>query len=164
MQPTPPLGARLLPLVSFGIVVAMVRYALEFAAPAHTMWFGVYFAMPLAFLAIGMRGSWGAIRWPALFGTMLLIVLFVWTIPNTIAYTTGQFLEWNHGRFYHGGPDDPNTRAAAIAESFLGKVGLGALQGLLTSIGGIVWCTVGGTLLIWLPGRLRRRASAQAAS
>jgi hypothetical protein len=31
-------------------------------------------------------------------------------------------------------------------------------QGLLTSVGGTIWCTLWGTLLIWLPARLRHRS------
>lgn len=34
----------------------------------------------------------------------------------------------------------------------------GMSQGLLTSVGGTIWCTLWGTLLIWLPARLRHRS------
>lgn len=159
MQPTPPLGARVRPLVVLGLATGLLRYAMEFVAPEHAMWFGIYYVMAAAILILGVRGTWGAIRWPALLGTMTLVCVIVWGISNTLAYTTGQFLEWNHGRFYHGGPEDQGTRAAPIAASALGKVGLGLLQGVLTSIAGTIWCTVLGTLLIWLPGRLRRTST-----
>jgi hypothetical protein len=157
MPPTPPLGRRLLPLVLLGLGVGLLRYALEFAAPDQSMYFGVYFVMPVALLVVGIRGTWGAIRWPALLGTMVLMCLIVWGIPNTLSYTTAQFQGWNHGRFYHEGPGD--HRAAPIAATTFGKLGWGFLQGLATSVAGTIWCTVIGTVVIWLPGRLRRRGS-----
>jgi len=155
---TPPLLHRVRLLAAIGLPVALLRYACEFFAPDVSMYFGVYFLMPVLFLVIGMQGAWGAIRWPALLGTMALTCLIVWGIPNTLAYTTGQFLEWNHGRFHFNGWEDDATRAAPIADSAAMKVVWGVAQGLLTSVAGTVWCTVTGTLLIWLPGRLRMRA------
>lgn len=160
MIPTPPLRRRLLPLVLLGLAVGLVRYALEFAAPDKSMYFGVYIVMPVALLVIGIRGTWGAIRWPALAGTMVLMCLLVWGIPNTLSYTTAQFQEWNHGRFYHTDPVPDANRAAPPAATALGKLGWGALQGLLTSIGGTIVCTAVGTLVIWLPGRIRSRREA----
>ena len=105
-RPTPPLGQRIRGLAAFGLAVGLIRYALEFVAPAQAWWFGVYWLMPVAILVVGVRGSWGNIRWPALFGTMFVVALIVWGVTNTVAYTTGQFEHWNHGRFYNGGPDD----------------------------------------------------------
>ncbi|MCA8948507.1 MAG: hypothetical protein KDE27_03345 [Planctomycetes bacterium] len=159
MRPTPSLGARLWPLAILGLAIGAVRYALEFSRAEATMYFGVYYAMPLAFLVIGVGGLWGRIRWPALLGTVALLCLIVWGIPNTVAYTTGQFLEWHHGRFYYGGPDDPANRAAPVAASALSKIGWGALQGLLTAVAGTIWCTLWATALIWLPAKLRERSA-----
>lgn len=114
--------------------------------------------MPVVLLVIGVRGTWGTIRWLTLLGTMAAMCLLVWGIPNTLAYTTGQFLEWNHGRFHHAVEGDPErTRAAPIAATALGKIGLGVMQGALTSVAGTLWCTLMGTVMIWLPGRLRAR-------
>jgi hypothetical protein len=160
MTTIPPLGERIRGLVLVGLAVGLVRYALEFTASPYAMWFGVYYVMPIALVAVGLRGSWGPITWPKVLGSTALMCLFVWGIPNTLAYTTGQFLGWNHGRFHYGGEDDPATRAAPIAASALGKLGLGVLQGLLTTVGGTIWCTVWATLVIWLPARLRRRRAA----
>ena len=154
---TPPLTQRIRALAVFGLAVGLIRYALEFVAPDAAMWFGLYYAMPVALLVVGVRRSWGDIRWLTLLGTMFVLCPIVWGISNSLAYTTGQFLGWQHGRFYYGGPDDPANRAAPIAATALGKLGWGLLQGLLTSIGGTVWCTAWGTLLVWLPARLRRR-------
>ena len=158
---TPPLRERLRPLVLLGLAIGLLRYAMEFVAPQHAMWFGVYYVMAAAILFVGITGKWGPIRWPVLLGTMALLCLIVWGIPNTVAYTTGQFLEWNHGRFHHG-VDDPETRAAPIAATALGKIGWGLVQGLATSVAGTIWCTVLGTVFIWLPGRLRARSRAVA--
>lgn len=87
-----------------------------------------------------------------------------WGIPNTLSYTTAQFLGWQHGRFYYGGPDDPANRAAPIAATVLGKLGWGVLQGAVTSVAGTIWCTAFGTLFVWLPARLRRRGGREAAT
>lgn len=157
---TPPLAVRIRGLALVGLAVGLLRYGLEFLAPDAAMWFGVYYVMPVAILVVGLRRSWGDVRWPALLGSMAVLCLVVWGIPNTLAYTTGQFLGWQHGRFHYGGPDDPANRAAPIAATALGKLGWGVLQGLLTSVAGTIWCTAFGTLLIWLPARLRRRAAA----
>ena len=157
MPPTPPLAARLRPLLLLGLPIAGLRYVAEFVAPEHAGWFGVYYAMALAIAVLGVRRSWGPIRWRALLGTMALLAVVVWFVPNLIAYTTGQFLGWNHGRFHYGGPGDPANKAAPIAATTLGKIGTGAFVALLTTVAGTVWCTLWGTLLIWLPGRLGRK-------
>jgi hypothetical protein len=149
---TPPLASRIRVLVLIGLAVGLSRYALEFAASYAAMWFGVYYVMPVAILVIGVRRSWGDIRWPALLGTILVMCLIVWGIPNALAYTTGQFLGWQHGRF-------AAERAAPLAATAFGKIGWGLLQGLATSVAGTVWCTVFGTIFIWLPARLRPRAA-----
>ncbi|MCA8976641.1 MAG: hypothetical protein KDC98_18110 [Planctomycetes bacterium] len=157
MTDVPSLGARLRPLALLGLAIGLIRYGLEFMAPGVAMFFGVYYVMPIAFLVIGIRRQWGPIRWPAVLGTMALLCLIVWGITNTLAYTTGQFLEWNHGRFYNGGPSDPDNRAAPIAATALGKIGWGLLQGVLTSVAGTIWCTLWGTVVIWLPAKFSRR-------
>jgi hypothetical protein len=164
MATTPPLAQRIRGLVLLGLGIGLCRYGLEFVAPDRAMWFGVYYLMPIALLVVGVRGSWGDITWPRMLGSLAVMCLLVWGIPNTLAYTTGQFLGWQHGRFYNGGVEDAeNTRAAPIAATTLGKLGLGVLQGLLTSVAGTIWCTVWGTLLIWLPARRRRGRAAGAA-
>src|SRR5690606_30085301 len=118
----PPIGERIRGLVLLGLAVGLLRYALEFTESPHTQWVGVYYVMPVALLVVGLRGSWGAIPWPSMFGSIALMCLFVWGLPNTLAYTTGQFLGWQHGRFAEG-------RAAPIAATALGKIGWGVLQG-----------------------------------
>ena len=70
-------------------------------------------------------------------------------MPNAIAYTLGQFQGWEHGRF------EPDVRAAPIADSSLGKLGLGLMQGGLTALAGAVWSVAIATLLLWLPSRRR---------
>ncbi len=149
---TPPLGSRIRGLVLLGLAVGLIRYGLEFAASDVAMWFGVYYVMPVAILVVGLRRTWGDIRWLALLGTMFVTCLVVWGVPNALAYTTAQFQGWQHGRF---APD----RAAAIAPTALGKIGLGVLQGTVTSVAGTAWCTLFGTLFVWLPACLRRRAA-----
>lgn len=160
MTPPPPLSQRLRAPVLIGLSIGLIRYGLEFTESPQTMSFGVYYVMPVVLLVIGLRGLWGDIGFGRMLGTIALMCLLVWGIPNTLAYTTGQFLGWQHGRFHYGGPDDPGNRAAPIAATALAKLGWGMLQGLLTSVAGTIWCTAFGSLLIWLPARLRRRKAA----
>ncbi len=149
----PPMRQRLLGLTLLGWAVASVRFTLDFMAMEQAMWFGVYYAMPPALAWVGLRGRWGAISWRSMATTTAVLGLVIWGIPNAISYTTGQFLEWTHGRF------EPGVRATSIAAHEFGKLGWGLLQGLLTAIAGALWCTAWGTLLIWLPGRRRSRSA-----
>jgi hypothetical protein len=151
MNEVPPLSRRLLPLVVIGWIVAAIRLTLEFQAPEQSMWFGVYYVMPILLIVIGLGRRWGPIGWVAMAATTSLLAVLVWGVPNSISYTLAQFLEWTHGRF------EPEVRAAPIASEPLKKIGVGLLQGLLTSLAGAVWCTVAGTLFIWIPERWRRR-------
>jgi len=144
-------------LVLTGFVIGGIRYTLEFLAPGQSMYFGLYYVMPVALLAIGLSNAWGSVRWLSLLRAMVLTALIVWGTWNSISYTTAQFLEWNHGRF---SALEEDQRALPIAATAVGKIGLGVLQGLLTSIAGAIWLTAIGTLTIWLPGRLRNRHSA----
>ena len=144
-------------LVLFGLTVGGIRYILEFVAPAHTMYFGLYYAMPLALVLTGWTNAWGPIRWRPLFRAMALTGLIVWGTWNSLSYTTAQFFEWTHGRF---NPFEPGQRALPIADGALYKVGSGLAQGLITSVAGASWMIVLGTLTIWLPGRLRSKSSA----
>lgn len=154
---TPPLRTRVAQLATIGLPIGLSRYGCEFVAPDVASWFGVYYLMPAVFVVVAARGAWGRIGFLPLLATMALTCLIVWGAPNTLAYTTGQFLEWNHGRFYSNGWDDDASRAAPIADTAAGKVLWGVAQGLLTSVAGTVWCTLWGAALIWLPARLRPR-------
>lgn len=142
----------MLPLAALGLAVGAVRYALEFVAPQHSMWFGVYYVMAAAYVVVGITDAWGPIRWPAMAGTMICLAFTVWGVWNTVAYTTGQFLGWEHGRF------EPNVRAAPVADTTLAKIGWGVAQGFLTSVAASIASILVGTVFIWLPGRLRPRA------
>ena len=143
-------------LVLFGLIAGGVRYVLEFVAPAYSMYFGLYYAMPLALIAVGWSNAWGSIQWRSLFRAMALTGLIVWGTWNSISYTTAQFLEWTHGRF---NPFEPGQRGLPIADGAPLKIGAGLAQGLITAIAGAAWMTILGTLTIWLPGRLRSRKS-----
>jgi len=156
VHPVPSLGQRVFPVAAVGLAVGLARYACEFVAPEYAMWFGVYYVMPVVILIVGVRRAWGPIGWRAMAGTMLCVALIAWGIPNTIAYTTGQFLEWNHGRFFYGGEGAEGNRAAPIAATTLGKIGWGVAQGFLTSLAGTVWCVVFGTVFVWVPRRTLR--------
>ena len=140
-------------LIFFGWLVAIIRFALEFVAPEQAMYFGVYYVMPLAYLYYGLTGKLDDLKWPQLALGMVIVAFFVWFLPNSISYTTAQFLELEHGRF-------AADRAAAIQDSAMGKIISGVSISLVTWVGGAVWSIVFSTLFIWLPG-LRRKRSLQ---
>lgn len=151
----PPLGQRLKPLVIFGYIVAAIRLALDAVAPEFllTMHFGLYYLMPVAILVIGLRRTWGPVRWRTTAGTMIVLAFLVWGVWNSIAYTTGQFMEWTHGRF-------APARASPPAVTAMAKIGLGLLHGLLSSLTSSIWCIGFGTVFIWLPARLGGKMTA----
>jgi len=162
-EPAPSLSQRLKPLIVFGYIVAAIRLALDATAPDFvlTMHLGLYYLMPLAMLVVGLRRRWGTVRWTTMAGTMIVLGFVVWGVWNSIAYTTGQFMEWTHGRFFPGeGPDHQGARASPPAATTTAKIGWGLLHGLLSGVTSSIWCIVSGTVLIWLPSRLGARETA----
>jgi hypothetical protein len=151
MIDTPPLSQRLLPLVLFGSVVGAIRFAAEFIAPEQSMYFGLYYLMPPAILWVGLTKRWGAVRWTQVAGTMVVLAFLTWFVWNSIAYVTGQFMGWEHGRFGAG-------RAPVIAETTMGKLTAGLATGGLTTVAGSLWCVVFGTVFIWLPARFGNKS------
>ena len=143
-------------LIYFGWVIAAIRFLLEFTAPDQSMYFGVYIIMPLAYLYYGIKGKLDDLTWPRLALGMVIVAFFVWFIPNCIAYTTAQFMAWDHGRFA-AAQATPEAAATAI-----GKIMKGVGTAAITLVGGSVWSIVLSTLLIWLPGR-RRKSKSQTA-
>lgn len=138
-------------LIYFGWLIAAIRFILEFAAPAQSMYFGVYFVMPLAYLYYGVKGKLDDLSWPQLALAMVMVAFFVWFIPNSISYTTAQFAGWEHGRFSVA---QATPEAAGTA---VGDIINGVTTALITFVGGTLWSIVFSTLLIWLPGRRRKR-------
>ncbi len=146
---TPTFRQRLFPLVVYGWVIGAIRYLLEFIAPDQAWYFGLYYCMPVALLFVGLSKKWGAVRWTQVAGTMVALAILTWFVCNSIAYVTGQFMEWRHGRF---------PTASPIADTVLGKLWAGLSMAAGTTIGGTLWCVVWGTLAIWLPTRLGKKA------
>src|SRR5690606_16125760 len=91
-------------LVLFGWAVAAVRLALDALWPEGpvTMYFGLYFLMPLPIAWVGLTWRWGPVRWTSMAITMVVVAVLVWGVWNSIAYTVGQFAGWQHGRFAPG--------------------------------------------------------------
>lgn len=173
LDDVPTLRQRVLPLVIFGWIVAAIRLALDAGWPEATVtwYFGLFVLMPVAIAVIGLRGRWGPIPWLRMAGTMVVVALLVWGIGNAIAYTVAQFAGWQHGRFAPGvevvGADGTTVReggrSAPLQDTAIAKLGVGLLHGLLSSVAASVWCTVFGTLLVWLPARLRGTPTPRAA-
>ncbi len=130
-----------------------------------TMYFGNYFLLPLVMAWIGLRRDWGPIGWRAVALSMVVVAAAVWGIGNAIAYSTGQVMEWTHGRFSpgtavvaaDGSVEYEGARAAPVQDTLLEKLGQGALHGVLSTLAASVWCVVLGTVLIWLPARVTSR-------
>ena len=154
----PPLWQRVKPLFLFGAAVGALRLALDFWDREVAMWVGLYYLMPLAILWVGLKRKWGLIGWRRMAGTMFVVSLVTFGLWTAIAYTVGQFMEWTDGRYYPGERtvlDDGTVawvggRTAPVADTALGKVGAGLLHGVITTVTGGVWCTVFGTVFIWV--------------
>ena len=171
----PGMRERILPLILIGWIVSAIRLALDFMMPdsPFTMAFGVYYLLPLVIAYIGLTRRWGRISWGRMAISMVLVGFLVWGIWNSIAYTTGQFMEWGHGRFHAGCPllngdgslklgadglpMERDGRASAVQETFLAKLGAGLLHGLLSSLTGSIWCIGFGSVFIWVPTKLGAR-------
>lgn len=138
-------------LIVFGWIVAAIRFVLDITATDAAMFFGVYYAMPLAYLYMGVKAKFDHLSWTRLALTMVVVAFFVWLIPNVLTYTTAQFMEWDFGRFAPG-------RAAPIADGSIGKLITGLTLGFGTMLAGTGWSIVFATLFIYLPKRLRARA------
>ena len=146
---TPPFRQRLLPLVLYGWVIGAIRYLMDFIAPDQAWYIGLYYYMPVAILFVGLSKKWGAVRWTQVAGTMVALAVLTWFVCNSIAYVTGQFMEWRHGRFPTGSP---------IADTVSGKLWAGVSTAAVTTVAGTLWCVVWGTVVIWLPAKRRQSA------
>lgn len=144
--------AGMLPLIFIGWAVAAVRLILEFVAPGISHWFGVYYAMPVVYAIYGF-GTARFKGWPWVRILLAAVVagFAIWTIPNCIAYTLAQFMEWDHGRF------SANRGSEPPQDSIVGKLLTGVGVSLMTGLGGSIWSTVWMTLVVWLPGKFLRK-------
>jgi hypothetical protein len=141
----------MLPLIYIGWAIAAVRLVLEFVAPEVSLWFGVYYAMPVVYAFYGFRTErFKGWPWVRILLAAVVAGFAIWTIPNCIAYTLAQFMEWEHGRF-------SVDRSAPLQDSTLGKLLAGVKISLMTGLGGTVWSTVWMTLVVWLPGRFLKK-------
>lgn len=151
-----PLLAVVRPLVLAGWAIAVVRLLLDAFAPGASMYFGLYYLLPPVMFVLGLRGAFDDVGWGRLMLAMVLTAFLVWTPMHAIAYTLAQFEGWTHGRF--GADGSPEVAATTSAKIFTGlSVALG------TAVAGSVWMTVGATLLVWLPQKLRGRGRPGAA-
>lgn len=151
-----PLLTVVRPLLYAGWAIAAVRLLLDAFAPDASMYFGLYYGLPVVLLVLGSRGAFDDLSWGRLSLAMILTALLVWAPMDAVAYVTGQFAGWTHGRF-------AADRAPPLRETAAERVAWGAVAGVLTSIAGSVWMVAAGTLLVWLPRRVGLRRSRAAA-
>lgn len=137
-------------LVFFGWMIASMRLLLEMVAPEQARFFGVYYVMPAAYLYYGLTGKLDGLTWPRMATAMVTVAFFVWFVPNALSYTTAQFMGWEYGRFAPASSGPINTTIGA-------KIQSGLITASQTFVGGSLWSIVWGSLLIWLPGRWRKR-------
>ncbi len=139
-------------LVFFGWAVAATRLLLDFVAPEQSMYVGVYYLMPVAYLYFGLRGKWDHLPWRQAALALVAVAFFVWFIPNFIAYSAAFLTGLEQGRFSPGN----SGRLSGFEGPFMTILNGGWVAGI-TFLVGSAWSVVLGTLLIWLPGALRRR-------
>jgi hypothetical protein len=155
ITPMTSLWSRARGLVLFGWLVALIRFGIDASAhPGRSdplFWIGVYTLMPIAFLVAGIRGTYDDLSWKRLALMAILIGLLVWGVPNLITYTTARFLGWTEGRFA------PPKGGYPFGDSTGARVLGGLMIGIITGLIGAAWCVLWTTLLIWLPGRSRRK-------
>ncbi|MCY3554148.1 MAG: hypothetical protein OXH56_02390 [Gemmatimonadetes bacterium] len=148
----PSLWSDIRGLVFFGWIVAATRLLLDFVAPEQSMFIGVYFLMPLAYLYYGLKGRWDHLAWRRVAGSLLVVVFLVWFIPNLVSYSTALFAGLDHGRF-----SPQNFVRVFDDEGPVMTILNGAMVAGGTFLAGSVWSVSLGTLFIWLPGAMRRR-------
>jgi hypothetical protein len=151
------LWPRVRPLVLFGWLVALIRFGIDASVKPERsnpiFYVGVDVLMPIAYLVVGIKAIWDDIPWKKYPLIALMLGVLVWFIPNAIVYTTAQFLGWQHGRFHN----------IPIRETAVGKLGMGLGLGGGTAIAGTLGSLLLMTLLIWLPGSVRRKKRPSAA-
>jgi hypothetical protein len=167
------LWPRIRGIVFFGWLIAAIRLILDATVhPAEKTWgwwIGVDILLPIAFIVVGIKGTLDDVPWPKYLLIALVFGVLIWGVPNLISYTTGQFMGWQHGRFEpmvkEPGKFFPKSgHAPPLADSAGGKI----LTGLQVAGGSAAFGTVASllvaTLLIWLPGKIRRNRRAQPAT
>lgn len=148
----PSLWSDIRGLVFFGWIVAATRLLLDFVAPEQSMFIGVYFLMPVAYLYCGLKGRWDHLAWRRVAGSLIVVVFLVWFIPNWVSYSTAALVGLDHGRF------SPEAYQTVIERDSPVKIILNAgIVSAATFAAGSVWSVSLGTLFIWLPGAMRRR-------
>ena len=146
------LWSRIQGLVIFGWIVALVRLLHEVVAPEQSMYFGVYWMMPLAYLYCGVTRKWDDLPWSRMALSIVAVAFLVWFLPNAVSYNIATFSGWEHGRF------SPDAYPTLIArDSGIATILNGLMVSVVTGVGGSAWSIVWGTLLIWMPGHFRRR-------
>lgn len=166
-------------IVLAGLAVAAVRFALDFRRVDDPILFewgdlrvqgqiGNYYVVPLLFAVGAFAGTFRGLSWGRLLAACAWVSLFCFAVPNTVAYTTAQFLGWTHGRFapapvppeqrdaYEAwGEEGEPYRAPPIPKSAVAKVINGLSVGVLTGLVSFVWNAVWIHLLVVLPRLLR---------
>lgn len=82
-----------------GLAIGGLRYALDFLAPDVSHWVGLYYLIPVVWLVAGARGVARDLPWSKLLPRLYLVGVLIWFPVSFTAYTTGQFLRWDFGRY-----------------------------------------------------------------
>src|SRR5687768_17940927 len=84
--PRRPLLTILRPLLWAGWAIAAIRLLLDAFAPDVSMYFGVYYGMPLVLVVAAFKGWLDDLTMPRFLLGMGVTALLVWGIPDVIAY------------------------------------------------------------------------------
>lgn len=182
-----PLFSRLRPWILILWVVAAVRYFIDFRevdAPIvfatgpiqwTADWVSVNYVVVPLLLVMGFVGVFRGWSWGRCLKALALLAVLCWSIPNGIAYTTGQFQEWQHGRYRGqnlavvdgqtvtfeeddgppaGATDVRMARTMPLGETTAEKLTRGVGIGLVTVLAGFIWMFLWFHLFVYLPRRL----------
>lgn len=126
--------SRLKPFLLVLYPIAAARLALDFwdRESLLTKNVSIYWAVAILIVWLGLTRRWGFIGFRAMMGTVALAAALTFGICNSIAYTVGQFMGWQTGRY------DPEN-SAPLAEGTLGKILAGLTHGAISTLAATVY-------------------------
>jgi hypothetical protein len=163
---------RVRPIVYVLWIVALARLVVDMKERPEIgdpwTFVSVYYASIPLLIWASAKGRFVDLSYPRMLGAFAIVAVLCWAVPNSVAYTTAQFNEWTFGRYRPPRPEyvvkgeeDSDARSAPVAPSVAGKIGTGLMVGGSTSLIGFGWLLAAGTLIVYVPERLRRRRAAR---
>jgi hypothetical protein len=159
--------SRVRPLLYVLWIVAALRFALDATVKPGVFdplgFVSVYYFSAVLLLLVGIAKTWDDLSYAKMLGAWALTACLAFGVPNAITDTAAQFAGWQHGRFRpppadgsEPAPGEAPVRGPRLQESALGKVGVGLAVAGGTTVAGFLWCALLGTLVVYVPARVRR--------